>query len=297
MSKCKLTIVICTYNRNPILAECLSSITSQPSFTKGKVRVLVVNNMNEDHTHKEIEEMIKPYSAIQLIRENRAGLSFARNAAISTCSTPWIGFVDDDAKVGPEFLNTALTCISSGEYDCFGGHIQSWFKHEKPRWMSEDFGSKPILSTTSTALSSDFVWGSNIFFRMSALVEVGGFPTSIGMKQDKLGYGAENIVQMRLRERGFIVGYIPTLSISHLVLPVKYNLIWHIRSAYATGRDGINIFPEQYTFQALVGDLRKLIGITVRSSVQLFKSKSYFWENAVLDIGKSAALLLGKILK
>ena len=290
-----LTLLICTYNRVEILSDCLKSVVD--GISKGgfdQVEVLVVNNHKSSLS--QVTEVINSFNwPINIIQEDTVGLSNARNTGIAQAKGSWIGFVDDDALISTSYLTTALDIIREDSYDCFGGHINSWWKYPRPRWLSPNFGSKPFLREKRESLSSkEYNWGSNIFIKKSALNDIGGFPAYIGMKGNKIGYAAENIVQDQLRAQGFLIGYDPKLSIYHLVLPAKLKLSWHIRSAYATARDGREVFPDDYTLSGYLKTVRRIIAAPVKGLFKLTQT-GYHWENWVLDTVTPWAQLVGKV--
>jgi glycosyltransferase involved in cell wall biosynthesis len=74
----EFSIIICTYNRAKILAQCLTSLAEQ-SFPKENYEVIIVNNNSTDNTG----EVAQSYSAIwpffKYTTENDRWLSNARN--------------------------------------------------------------------------------------------------------------------------------------------------------------------------------------------------------------------------
>ena len=194
-----LTIIICTYNRNEILDLCLRSLERQTVDTN-QFDVLVVNNYTDLKNTRKLEEILSKYKNVTLIHEPRAGLSIARNTGARYAQTKWVGYIDDDCKAHSDFIKQALEIIKKEKYDCFGGDIKSWWLYEKPRWLKHDHGSKPKLSSEEIVLNEDFNWGGNIFFDREKLLEVGGFNVNIGMREDKIGYSAENRVQIEMQK-------------------------------------------------------------------------------------------------
>ncbi len=288
----ELSILVCTYNRLDILGDCLRSIQKQ-DYEERKVEVIVVNNYPSDN--QRIEVLLKEFPSFRLIYQPSPGLSKARNIGIANSLGRWIGFIDDDAILPAGFIEKALEIIEEDKFDCFGGGIASWWRYGRPRWLSEDYGSKPkILTHRGQLINQQFNWGSNIFIRKVALDDVGGFPENIGMKGNKIGYAAENLVQIKLRAKGYILGFDPTLEVDHLVNKHKLRLKWHIKSAYATARDGRDVYPIDYTLSGYCKTLRRLIAAPIKGIFQL-ASTNYYWENWILDTCIPWAQLLGKL--
>jgi hypothetical protein len=189
----------------------------------------------------------------------------------------------------------ALTAIRQDKYHCFGGSIVSWWKYDRPRWLSPDFGSLPYLSQHEIILDKAFLWGSNLFIRRDVLLEIGRFPYNVGMFGKKIGYGAETLVQQALRDKGYLIGYIPELLVHHLVNKYKLKLRWHLLSAYATARDGKYVFPQDYELKGILKTLRRLVAAPIKGLYRWITSPQYYWENWLLDSLKPWFILYGKL--
>lgn len=288
-----LDIIICSYHRNELLKECLDALLQQ-SQTKQHWSVCLVNNTSTIFPEY-ILNRVDSFQNGQIVQQTRPGLSIARNTGIAQCSAPWIAFLDDDAKAPHNYVSKIMEIIKCGNYDCFGGHIKSWWKYGQPRWLEDNFGSKPYLANERCTIDESYNWGSNLIIRRTSLNDVGLFPTNIGMKGTKLGYAAENIVQMKLRQKGLKVGYDPNLFIEHVVMSQKLKLIWHLQSSYATGRDGRQIFQEQYGPMGFVSSLKNCFSRPLKAIYYMLMRRDYYWENALLDALKPYFLLMGKI--
>ena len=289
-----LEIVICTYNRPLELFDCLSSLSIQEAVTR-PWSILVVNNHHE-RLDQSLLELLDSFPNARVVHESIAGLSIARNRAIEESNATWLGFLDDDAKVPVNFVQRAISIIDTEDFDCFGGHIRSWWKYGRPRWLEKNFGSKPKLRMDRGIISESYNWGSNIFINKEALVTVGGFPEDIGLKGQLLGYAAENLVQIKLRQNAMIIGYDPNLIVDHVVMPEKLKLAWHFKASYATGRDGRAVFPDQYGWRGMSKTMIRCLSVPIKSIWKWITESNYYWENVVLDTGKAWALSVGKLV-
>jgi len=288
-----LSILICTYNREDLLEGCLLSLSKQ-NTPGANWNILIVNNYTNPLGNGLIK-LIQSLPNASTISEPEPGLSIARNSGIASSDGEWVAFLDDDAKVPTDYVQRILSIISNENFDCFGGAIQSWWRYGRPKWLDTDYGSKSELREGRGVVQDGYNWGSNIVIRRSALESVGGFPEYIGMKGYHVGYAAENIVQDRLRENGFTIGYDPELMIEHVVAEHKLKLSWHIKAAYATGRDGRQVFPEQYRFNGMMRSLKSCFSRPIRSVFGFLLNKNYPWQKTYLEIMIPWALLLGKM--
>ena len=286
-----LAIVICTYNREDLLLDCIDSFAKQEQVLNNWI-IIVVNNYDKAFSSKTTQFLRS--NNCTTIHEPLPGLSKARNAGFKESKAAWLGFVDDDAKVPSNFISKAFANIEQGTFDCFGGAIISWWKYGRPRWLNDSFGSKPKLSKTRITLEEGYNWGSNFFIKRNALLKIGGFPERIGMQGDHIGYAAENIVQIALRENDYVIGYDPNLILQHVVMPHKLKLSWHVKAAYAEGRDAHEVFPDQYRTKGILTSIKKCIIQPIKGLYKLFTQKNFYWENFMLSSFVPFANLAGK---
>lgn len=288
-----LDILICTYNRPHLLKKCLVSLSNQHTDRRDW-GIIIINNYHQP-INTDIVASIPSSINVEIYEEPVPGLSKARNKGITVSKARWLGFLDDDARVPSTYISKVMNIIETRQFDCFGGHIRSWWPYGRPRWLDKDYGSKPILSANPGIIKEGYNWGSHLFIKKKALDIVGGFPEGTGLKGSKLGYGAENIVQDKLRNKGFIIGYDPDFVIDHAVLPQKLKLLWHLRAAYSTGRDGRTIFKDQYTLRGFIRTGYRCLTVPVKAFYKWLVEKDFFWENMLLSTLQPIALLAGKI--
>ncbi len=291
-----LSIIICTYNRQKLLKECLDALSSDLACGHQKCSVVVIDTSDDPGNQSANMSLVSAYGNPFYYSREAGGLSRARNRGAAIATTKYIGYLDDDSVVPRGFISRAFSMIKEDKYACFGGAIQSHWPFGKPRWLSSEYGNKPIMLDAPGLLNEGFLWGGNMFFQKEKLVAVGGFDEKAGMKGDLLGYGAENLVQIKFRQQGWNIGYDPNLMVYHAVLPHKHKLWWHVKSAYVTARDGYAVFPEQYRLHGIFKTFKNIPVFFVRGVFDLFSGHNYYPENLLLDILQPMARLAGKII-
>ena len=289
-----LDIVICTFDREDLLRDCLDSLCDQ-EVKETVFKVWVVNN-NRDPLSHELKDAYRKRSNFCFLDQPTPGLSIARNTGIEASDADWIAFLDDDARVSSDYVKRIIEISTDTHFDCFGGGIRSWWKYGRPRWLAEDYGSKPDLRKDIGEITEGYNWGSNIIFRRKSLQDVGRFPEEIGMKGAHIGYAAENMVQMKLRQQGYVIGYDPSLLIDHVVSLQKLSLVWHIRASFATGRDGVTVFPDQYGIKGMAKTVKKCLVAPFKGVKMLVNEPNYWLENLFLDSLLPISLLMGKLV-
>ena len=233
----EFTIVICTFNRAPILAICISSILDQLDKSL-PFEILVIDNNSTDNTSSLVLNLAKTNPTLRLVKEQKQGLSYARNRAYQETKTPWLVYIDDDAKLNEGYCNQLIKLIQEDKFDCFGGLYTAWYFYGKPSWLPDEFGNKKLLRSDIGYIDGSKGWlsGGNFAIKKSILEKIGGFNPELGMSGLKTGYGEEDYLQKTIINYGYKIGFDPNLIIEHAVMPHKLKLWWHLKSSFARGK-------------------------------------------------------------
>lgn len=97
----KISVVVPVYNTAKYLNKCLDSLTAQ---TLSDIEIICVNDGSTDDSLKILKEYEAKDARLKLIDlpENK-GVSVARNKGIDAASGEYLGFVDADDSVAPDF--------------------------------------------------------------------------------------------------------------------------------------------------------------------------------------------------
>ena len=120
-----ISFIICTYNREKYIYECLSKLAKNTE-QKG-CEIVLVNNNSTDNTAAECERFVKDYKPTnyRYVVETKQGLSFARNRGIAEAQGEWLVFLDDDAMVETDYITNLQKHLSEHpEAGAFGGQIE-----------------------------------------------------------------------------------------------------------------------------------------------------------------------------
>ncbi len=239
-----MSVVICTRNRAEHLAwalQCLMEQTLDPKHFE----ILVVDNNSDDDT-AEVVRKAAPAGRIRYVMEPVLGLSVARNRGWREARGQYIGWLDDDAKPVRTWCEIAFRIITGPGYEIFGGPFVPFYDQPKPYWYKDEYGSR-VLSDTARRLDLyETVSGNNFFMRRDLFLKHGGFKSEFGMTGNKIAYGEESEIQIRIRHadpsvRSF---YDPELLIHHLVRVRKIRFYWFFETAVATARDTMGILMQ-----------------------------------------------------
>lgn len=297
-SKIACTIAICTYRRAYYLNLCLEALIKQWQENY-PVKILVIDNANDTAT-REVVAKVRKKVKINYVLEPKTGLSHARNRALRECDTEWICYLDDDAIPHANFIDRLLFNIYSEDCDAFGGMFFPWYEESKPKWIPGWFGLFRLhyIKERRVMQADEFFPGGICAFKSSILHQVAGFPVDIGMRGNTIGYGEEDVVQVKLREKNYCLVFDPKWKIDHLVAAYKQNVAWHLKRSFAKGRDEqITRGPAPWNKKAMM-----FLRICIQVPLFLFKNltfllrrKAYYKENFMLDTFSHASYLLGKL--
>lgn len=236
-----LSAVICTRDRADWIARSASSLATQ-DIDPSRLEVLVVDNGSTDDTPAQVARLAATHPCIRYVREDRPGVSVARNAGIAQSSGDVVAFLDDDALASPGWALQYLDAFAADDaVAAAGGRIDLAWPQQRPTWVPErfesmytclDLGSDPV-DFAPTAMP----YGANMALRRTALDVVGPFAVSLGRRSGQdLTSGEERDMFDRLRDHGGRIRYVPGAAAVHHVLPDRVRRSWLLRRAHAQGR-------------------------------------------------------------
>lgn len=292
--KKKVSIIICTYNRAELLRECLESLCKQTSDVSG-IDVIVVDNNSTDHTAEVVRELTKRLPKLRYVKETRQGLSHARNSGFREAVTPWVAYLDDDARTFPDYVENMQLAIKRNEFDCIGGIYLPWYKYGRPKWYKDCYGTN--AGKPAGLLKENFASGGNLVIKKDVLKRFGGFSSKIGMSGKEIGYGEETRLQIMIRREGFTIGFDPKIRIEHLVPTYKQTPAWFMRASFAVGKHYWDSFLIERTFVRISKIFISSLIQTIKcGSLGLFKfisKKDYYIQNWMIDSFRPLSFAFG----
>src|SRR5512135_2235367 len=135
-----LTVALCTHNHEERLERTLRDIgkLNPPS---SPWELLIIDNASTDGTSQlaMTADWRRPGMNIRVVREEKLGLSNARNRAIEEATGEYIIFMDDDETPDPHWLGAYERVILAERPDALGGRIVVMFEDgERPKWLQDE---------------------------------------------------------------------------------------------------------------------------------------------------------------
>jgi glycosyltransferase involved in cell wall biosynthesis len=259
-TKPKISVIVCTYNRDYLLHECLRSLLNQ-TVEKETYEVIVVDNNSSDNTKKIAQHFCKKYHNFHFIFEPKQGLSHARNSGFKQSKAHYVGYIDDDARAHQNWLEEAFKIISEKKPDIFGGPVYPLFNGSNPDWFKNEYCVRGDMGETGW-LKSGFIVGTNIFFKKSIIKIYGGFDPELGMIGNQIRYHEETRFVKRAFDENKKVFYSKELAVSDSLPNYKMSLAFYIYSKYRAGKDGLKIWKSELEVDDLL-NLLKLVDDTM----------------------------------
>lgn len=206
-----VSVVIPTWDRAPMLADCLTSLRAQ-DYPKDRFELIVVDDGSTDAT----PDIVRSFQEgglpeVRYIRQEHKGPNAARNAAITAARGDPLCFVDDDVEAPSGWLRELVAgALRHSEAWAVGGPVRVRFEGNPPRFC----GREPLVGEGELDLGSDErtvgqVNGGNMAVRGWALQKVGLFDESLPIYGDELEW------EKRLAKAGHPIMYIPSAWLWH----------------------------------------------------------------------------------
>ncbi len=215
--KPEISVVICTYNRDKFIGQGLQSFVAQ-TLAPSRYELIIVNNNCSDNTDSICQNFIKenPQININYVIEGQQGLSFARNRGITEAKSPIITYVDDDAILSSNFIETILDFMQSKlQPDGCGGKVIPKYEIAEPKWMSSyleglvtkvDYGEQQGKFPPNR-----YPAGCNMTYRKDLLEKVGGFDEKLKWRAD------DKYIYLQIATLTKEIYYLPQAYVHHII--------------------------------------------------------------------------------
>ena len=144
----ELSIIVPVYNVEKYLRECVDSILNQ-TFTD--FELILVDDGSPDNCPQICDAYAEQDNRVRVIHQKNGGLSAARNAGIEAARGNWLGFIDSDDFIAPDFYEKLYKAARDADADCAICGVQ---------WTAED--GHPIETPDVLKAENGFWTGEEI---------------------------------------------------------------------------------------------------------------------------------------
>ena len=225
--KTLVTVIVCTRNRADRLLRCLRSLQR---LRHRNLELLIIDNAPADNSTMEIVlQVAREDARVRYVREQRAGLSAARNRGLREARGRFVAFTDDDIRVDPLWVDAILRGFRRrADIACVTGLVASsslelpaeQYFDARVGWSSScdqrlfEATASPRDSRSHPYAAGACGTGANIAFRREAIEAIGGFDECLGVGSPTCG-GEDLDMFVRLLRSGRALSYEPAALVWH----------------------------------------------------------------------------------
>ena len=122
-----VSVVVPVYNVEEYVTRCVKSIIDQ---TYPNLEILLVDDGSTDRSGKICDSLATMDPRFQVIHQENAGLSGARNKGIELCSGEYIAFIDSDDFISKEFIRALVETACKTDSDIVQCYVKSFLYGE-----------------------------------------------------------------------------------------------------------------------------------------------------------------------
>ena len=286
MSMPLISIIVCTYNRDRFLPECLHSVAAQT--VEGAIfELLIIDNNSNDNTASISKDFISqnPELNAKYILEPKQGLSNARNRGIVEAGGEYLAFVDDDAILDADYLKNLHQFISiRPDVTGLGGKIIArYVDGEEPDWMNPysrglflsevDYGNEIIELDGYRK----YPFGCNMIIHRRFFDTGWRFDSTLGVIGKDGGRCEEKVLFRDIARKKDLIYYLPDAFVHHqidvqrMTKPYIRKLSWGLGTSLRvlSAQEGFGSFVKR-GFEIII----KFFGAIFFSIVYLLKGKA-----------------------
>lgn len=119
----KVTIIIPAYNVENYIEECLNSVCHQ---TFDNLQIIVVDDGSTDRTYERIKDISSRDKRILVLQKDNAGVSSARNMALSYAEGEYISFLDADDCMEKDAVSALVNAMETADNDWVSCQYSRW---------------------------------------------------------------------------------------------------------------------------------------------------------------------------
>ncbi len=296
----RYVIAVCTAHRPEMLRACLTSIAALDVPTGGELAVVIVENDTEPRSAEIVSE-ISANSAIAMHHrlEPRRGIPIARNTALEqaiAAGADWIGLVDDDETVDPDWLCQAADACREHDADIATGPVRRTFEAPVPHWWKSQGVRDMETGTPLTQASTN-----NILMKARVISSDG-----LNLRfDDRLTFGNEDLDFFR---RAHAAGarivwaadaWVEERIPASRVRPMRLISRLHMAAAASTYNEVLNEGPLRPALRSLPRALRRIVigslSLPAGLLVRAFSSRQgeAIWYKGLARIARATGTLRG----
>ena len=182
--KPQISVIICCYGGEKTIKACLNSLLNQ-DLDNSSFEVIIVDDGSKDNSAEIINNFIKArlihdHPNFKYFRKKNEGLSIARNFGLYKSLAELVVYIDEDAIANNNYLTTIVEYFKNNiNVNCLGGEIDLYNDENEFASLIQDSVFSLHMKNKNSII------GTNMAFRKSFLVLVGGFQPEFTYRGDE----------------------------------------------------------------------------------------------------------------
>src|SRR5262245_19438374 len=222
----RLDLLIATFRRPDLLQRALLSLARADRPRQLQIGIVVINNEPGGDLSGVTATLAALPFPVRVLHEPQPGKSAALNTGIAASSADYVGFIDDDEEIAPDWFRVVENAIVRSAADFFGGRQCPRPGHSLPAWVPAGFLAVQGIAdcgSTERPYGRDFpgmLSGGNVVISRAALDRAGAYRVDLGPRSDCRLFSCEDEdMYLRLLEAGACGRYLPNLVVYHEIHP------------------------------------------------------------------------------
>jgi glycosyltransferase involved in cell wall biosynthesis len=155
-----ISIVLCTYNREKYLNDCINSVLQQ-SFQD--FELIVVDDGSQDNTFEIVNSYLQKFNNVRYLKHQNKKLAYSKNAGIQASFGDYITFIDSDDTYKQNHLESRIEYMKAHpEIDL----IEGGFFSEEEIFVPDYFQPGQVINLRECVLGPTFFGKRKVFFEL-----------------------------------------------------------------------------------------------------------------------------------
>ena len=190
------------------------------------VELILVDNASTDATLEIMRAFYRPQMELHVVREERRGLSHARNQGVANAQGAVLLFTDDDVRFPDRWAEQMCTPIFRGEADAVAGGVELAESVQKD-WMTPHHRSLLASTVRIDPNDPDRLVGANMAIASQVFEAIPQFDTSL-VGAGQLGAGEETLFSWQMQVAGFRIRTAFDVAVTHHIDTTRLSYeAWH----------------------------------------------------------------------
>jgi glycosyltransferase involved in cell wall biosynthesis len=278
----RLDLLVPTFRRPHLLQRALESLTRAEPPRRLRVGITIINNDVCPELPGLGTTLGSVPFATRVLHEPRPGKSVALNTAIAASTADYLGFIDDDEELAPNWFRVVEDALAADPVDFLGGRVLPLPGTEIPSWVPLEY--RAVLGTADSgpvelAYGPGFpgmLKGGNAVISRHTLDKVGPYSPELGPTAEQRLFSCEDEdMYLRLVAAGASGRYLPDLIVYHCVHTDRLSIDYYRRWAFWQGASkGVLDRRHPTAFRQIAGVPRYAYGEATRGLLTWLRAKA-----------------------